>query len=140
MLCFDFKNNMWNKEKETSPMDFEQYLRKSGLSEDNKVYWNERYCYASKRREMYNILKSLLSTDSWWRYEGGTGWSMFFLEPTLQFSYVIFNFHTQGGTGFTSLSEFQIILFFKKFRFPMPYYHPSIQHVAKKYYIISIRC
>ena len=113
MLCFDFKNNMWNKEKETSPMDFEQYLRKSGLSEDNKVYWNERYCYASKRREMYNILKSLLSTDSWWRYEGGTGWSMFSWN-------LLFNFHTlysistrKGGQASPPCQNFRLFCFSK---------------------------
>ena len=27
-----------------------EYLGKSGVSESNKVYWNERHCYISKSR------------------------------------------------------------------------------------------
>lgn len=54
------------------------------------AYWNERYCYASKSIEMYNILKNLLATSYSWRCEDGTGWSKFFLEPVLQFPYVCY--------------------------------------------------
>ena len=91
-VIFDLKKNMWQKKKKkkNSPMDFEQCLRKSGVWEDGKAYWNERYCYASKSIEMYNILRNLLATSYSWRCEDGTGWSKFFLEPVLQFPYVCY--------------------------------------------------
>ena len=51
------------EEKDIARMDFAEYLRKSDLSENRKVYWTERYCYISKRRwDMCNILKSPLAT------------------------------------------------------------------------------
>ena len=31
-------------------MDFTEYLGKSGVSENSKVYWNEKYYYISKSR------------------------------------------------------------------------------------------
>ena len=45
-------------EKHIAPMDFAEYLRKSGVSENSKVYYgrflgkglHERYCYISKSR------------------------------------------------------------------------------------------
>ena len=33
------------KEKCIAPMDFAEYLKKSGVPENSKTYWNERYCY-----------------------------------------------------------------------------------------------
>ena len=83
-------NRRKKEKKKNSPMDFEQCLRKSGVWEDSKAYWNERYCYASKSIEMYNILRNLLATSYSWRCEDGTGWSKFFLEPVLQFPYVCY--------------------------------------------------
>ena len=45
-------------------MDFVEYIKKPGVSENSKVNWNEMYCYSSNSRdEMYNILKSLLAID-----------------------------------------------------------------------------
>ena len=32
------------EEKDIAPMDFSEYHRKSGVSEDSKVYWIEKYC------------------------------------------------------------------------------------------------
>ena len=83
-------NRRKKKKKKNSPMDFEQCLRKSGVWEDSKAYWNERYCYASKSIEMYNILRNLLATSYSRRCEDGTGWSKFFLEPVLQFPYICY--------------------------------------------------
>ena len=31
-------------------IDFAEYFRKLGVSENSKVYWNERYCYISQSR------------------------------------------------------------------------------------------
>ena len=51
------------EEKDIARMNFAEYLRKSGVSENRKVYWTERHCYISKRRwDMCNILKSPLAT------------------------------------------------------------------------------
>ena len=41
------------EEKDIASMDFAEYLRKSGVSENIKVYWNEKYCYIRKTDEMY---------------------------------------------------------------------------------------
>ena len=38
------------KKKEIAPINFSEYFRKSGVSENNKVYWNEMYCYNSNSR------------------------------------------------------------------------------------------
>ena len=38
------------EEKDIASMDFAEYLRKSGVLENSKVYWNEKYCYISKNR------------------------------------------------------------------------------------------
>ena len=38
------------EEKDIALIDFPDYLRKSGVSKNSKVYWNERYCYISKSR------------------------------------------------------------------------------------------
>ena len=38
MLCFDFQNKTYEIRKNIDPMDFAEYLRKSGVSESSKVY------------------------------------------------------------------------------------------------------
>ena len=61
-------------EKDIAQMDFAEYLRKSSVLENRKVYRNERYCFRLvKVDEMYKISKSLLATSYWPRHEGGTG-------------------------------------------------------------------
>ena len=63
MLCFDQKRR--KGEKHIAPMDFAEYLRKSGISEDRKVYYgqflrnglHERYCYVSKSRSYVQYLE-----------------------------------------------------------------------------------
>ena len=35
------------EKKDIAPMDFAEHLRKSDVSGNSKVYWNERYCYIS---------------------------------------------------------------------------------------------
>ena len=35
------------EEKDIAPMDFSEYFGKPGVSEDSKVYWNEKYCCIS---------------------------------------------------------------------------------------------
>ena len=53
------------EEKDIAPMDFAEYLRKSGVSGNTKIYWHERCCYISQS-------KSLLVTGFWSRHGGGT--------------------------------------------------------------------
>ena len=89
-VIFDLKKNMWHKKKKKKIL---QWILNSVLVNqvfERIAYWNERYCYASKSIEMYNILKNLLATSYSWRCEDGTGWSKFFLEPVLQFPYVCY--------------------------------------------------
>ena len=38
------------EEKDIATIDFAEYLRRSGVSENSKVYRNKRYCYISKSR------------------------------------------------------------------------------------------
>ena len=47
------------EKKDIAPMNFTEYRRKLGVSENNKVYWNERNCYVSKSRWDEQYLKSL---------------------------------------------------------------------------------
>ena len=59
-------------------MDFGEYLTKSDVPENSKVYWNESSVILVKVDEMYNILKTLLATGNWSRDEGGIRLSKFF--------------------------------------------------------------
>ena len=44
------------EEKGIVPMDFAEYFRKSGVSENSKVSWNEKCCFILvKVHEMYDI-------------------------------------------------------------------------------------
>ena len=47
------------EKKDIAPMNFTEYRRKLGVSENSKVYWNERDCYVSKSRWDEQYLKSL---------------------------------------------------------------------------------
>ena len=40
-----YKKKHMKKEKNIAPMEFAEYFRKPGISENSKVYWNERHCY-----------------------------------------------------------------------------------------------
>ena len=49
------------EENDMAPMDFAEYLRKSGASENSEVYLNERYCYISKSRQDVQYLEKFAS-------------------------------------------------------------------------------
>ena len=89
------------EEKDIARMDFAEYLRKSDLSENRKVYWTERYCYISKRRwDMCNILKSPLATAREMKVEMDDQ-SFLQEEPLLRPCFI-------KGAVFISLSRFLI--------------------------------
>ena len=74
------------EEKDIAPIDFAESLRKSGASEDSKVYWNETYCYICKSKWDVQYLEKSLS--HWLLVERGKiGWSKFssgaFTRPLL---------------------------------------------------------
>ena len=54
-------------------MDFAEYLRKSGVSENSKFIELKGIVILVKLDEMYSILKSLLANGYWSRRESGTG-------------------------------------------------------------------
>ena len=54
-----FKISYMKEKKDIAPMNFTEYRRKLGVSENSKVYWNERNCYVSKSRWDEQYLKSL---------------------------------------------------------------------------------
>ena len=49
------------EEKDIASMDFAEYLRKAGVSENSKVYWNEKHCYISKSRWDAQYLENSVS-------------------------------------------------------------------------------
>ena len=49
------------KGKDITPIDFAEYFRKLGVSENNKVYWNEMYCYISQSSWDVKCLKRFSS-------------------------------------------------------------------------------
>ena len=68
MLSFDYWKRHMKEEKDIAQMDFAEHFRESCVSENSKVYWNERYCYVSKRRSDVQYLEK--STGYWSRDEG----------------------------------------------------------------------
>ena len=61
MLCFDFYKRHTKEENDLAPMDFAEYLRKSGASGNSKVYLNERYCYIPTSRQDVQYLEKSAS-------------------------------------------------------------------------------
>ena len=51
------------EEKDIAQIDFAEHLRELSLSENSKVYWNERYYYVSKSRSDVQYLEK--STGYW---------------------------------------------------------------------------
>ena len=49
------------EEKDIASMDFAEYLRKAGVSENSKVSWNEKHCYISKSRWGAQYLENSVS-------------------------------------------------------------------------------
>ena len=126
------------EKKDIALMDFEEYYRKSHVRENSKVYWNERYCYISKSRwsvqYLENFASDLLLVEIWrWNW-------MTFAEPALQSLYVYCIPAFLRGQDSTPCHKRLWSFFVIKFRLSILYYHFYIQHVAKKYYIISILC
>ena len=52
------------EEKDIAALDFAIYLRKSSVSENNKVYWNEGYCYISSKSR-WDIQYFEMSASHW---------------------------------------------------------------------------
>ena len=56
-----FKKRHMIEEKDIASMDFAEYLRKAGVSENSKVSWNEKHCYISKSRWDAQYLENSVS-------------------------------------------------------------------------------
>ena len=72
------------EEKDIAPIDFAESLRKSGASEDSKVYWNETYCYICKSKWDVQYLEKSLS--HWLLVK--LDYQSFLLEPLLGLCFI----------------------------------------------------
>ena len=78
-----------NKGKDMASMDSAEYLRKSDVSENSKVYWNKKYCFISKSRLDIQYLEN--SVSHWylverWRWNWiikGFCWSLYYASTLL---------------------------------------------------------
>ena len=61
IFCFDFLKKHIREKNGVAPMDFQEYYRKSGVTENSNIYWNERYCYVSKSRWSVQYLENSAS-------------------------------------------------------------------------------
>ena len=68
MLSFDYWKRHMKEEKDIARIDFAEHLRELSLSENSKVYWNERYYYVSKSRSDVQYLEK--STGYWSKDQG----------------------------------------------------------------------